>query len=126
MKKRKISTKIEEVDDVSAEVKRLSSLFEHIDNDHKSLCQDLIQNAAFMSVSLRTLQDDIKINGWVEEYQNGEFQSGRKPSSTANVYNKLISNYNMVIKQLIALLPDSEKENAEKSVDPMTDFLMSK
>jgi hypothetical protein len=124
MKKKK--KEIEIVDPVSSEMERLTVLFDNIDPDKKNLCKNLIQNAAFMSVSLQKLQEDLNESGWVEEYQNGENQCGRKPSSTAQIYNKLISNYNNVIKQLIGLLPNNEKELAKDAVDPMTSFLMDK
>lgn len=108
---------------ISTEFDRLLNIFKDIPKDRNELCTNLMQNAAFMVISLRELQTDLRINGWIEEYQNGENQHGRKPSSAAQVYNKLISNYNNIIKQLVGLLPDDKQEIAKATVDPMMEFL---
>lgn len=108
---------------ISTEFDRLLNIFKDIPKDRNELCTNLMQNAAFMVISLQELQTDLRINGWIEEYQNGENQYGRKPSSAAQVYNKLISNYNNIIKQLVGLLPDDKQEIAKATVDPMMEFL---
>lgn len=108
---------------LNAEIKRLSQIFENIDKDKKQLCDKLIQNAAFMAVSLGDLQDQIETDGWVEEYQNGANQKGRKPGSAAQLYTKLINNYRQVIGDMIKLLPKDEQELARLTSDPMADFL---
>ena len=48
---------------IKAEIARLTKIFANIDEDKRELCQQLIQNAAFMAVSLRDLQEQIKIDG---------------------------------------------------------------
>ncbi len=111
---------------ISEEFKRLTVIFQDIPNEKRELCTNLMQNAAFMVISLRELQDDLRVNGWIEEYHNGENQSGRKPSSASQVYNKLISNYNNIIKQLVGLLPDDKQESVKATVDPMMEFFNTK
>ena len=76
-----------------------------------------------MSVSLQDLQKVIKEDGWVEEYQNGANQKGKKTGSAAQLYIKLSNNYRQVIADLVKLLPRSEQELARMSSDPMLDFL---
>lgn len=111
---------------ISTEFDRLLNIFKDIPKDRNELCTNLMQNAAFMVISLQELQTDLRINGWIEEYQNGENQSGRKPSSASQVYNKLISNYNNIIKQLVGLLPDDKQESVKATVDPMMEFFNTK
>ena len=108
---------------IETEIERLSKIFVNIDRDKKELCQQLIQNAAFMAVSLRDLQEQIKIDGWVEDYQNGATQKGRKTGSAAVLYTKLINNYRQTIGDLCKLLPKSEQELARITSDPMVNFL---
>ena len=108
---------------IKAEIKRLTKIFANIDEDKRDLCEQLIQNAAFMAVSLRDLQEQIKIDGWVEDYQNGANQKGRKVGSAAVQYTKLVNNYRQVIADLCKLLPKGEQELARISSDPMADFL---
>lgn len=111
---------------ISMEIDRLNSIFDNIAEDKKSLCSQLIQNAAFMAISLKELQEDMNKKGMVEEYQNGPNQSGTRISPSAQIYTKMIANYNAVIKQLIALLPSSDKLPAKTATDPMALFLGSK
>lgn len=108
---------------ISEEIARLEDIFQNIQKDKRDLCKDLIQNAAFMAVSLRELQQQIEVDGWVETYQNGATQTGRKVGSAAQMYNKLVQNYNTVIKQLVILLPNEEKTSAMVLTDPMSGFL---
>lgn len=108
---------------IKAEIKRLAKIFTNIDEDKRELCEQLIQNAAFMAVSLRDLQEQIKIDGWVEDYQNGANQKGRKTGSAAVLYTKLINNYRQTIGDLCKLLPKGEQELARISSDPMANFL---
>jgi len=108
---------------IKAEIRRLSKIFANIDEDKRELCEQLVQNAAFMAVSLRELQEQIKIDGWVEDYQNGANQKGRKTGSAAVLYTKLINNYRQVIGDLCKLLPKGEQELARISSDPMANFL---
>jgi len=108
---------------IKAEIKRLEKIFANIDKDKSDLCNQLIQNAAFMAVSLRDLQEQIKKDGWVEDYQNGANQKGRKTGSAAVLYTKLINNYRQTIGDLCKLLPKGEQELARISSDPMADFL---
>lgn len=109
--------------EIGAEITRLTKIFANIDKDKKDLCKQLIQNAAFMAVSLRELQEQIKIDGWVEDYQNGANQKGRKVGSAAVQYTKLVNNYRQVIADLVKLLPKGDQELARLSSDPMADFL---
>jgi len=108
---------------IKAEIKRLTKIFANIDEDKRELCEQLVQNAAFMAVSLWDLQEQIKIDGWVEDYQNGANQKGRKTGSAAVLYTKLINNYRQVIGDLCKLLPKGEQELARMSSDPMANFL---
>ena len=94
------------------EVTRLTSVFKDIDKGKMKLCSKLIQNAAFMSVTLEELQGIINSKGVTEKYQNGENQSGVKKSSEVDIYNNFIKQYTVIIRQLNDLLP--EKQPIEK------------
>lgn len=94
-------------DFIRAEIKRLRAIFGNLPQDATAVAEKLIENAAFMAVSLRELQEAINKKGYIEEYQNGANQSGVKKSSEVEVYNTMIKNFNVTMKQLIDLLPDS-------------------
>ena len=47
---------------ISEEFKRLTVIFQDIPNEKRELCTNLMQNAAFMVISLRELQDDLRVD----------------------------------------------------------------
>lgn len=85
---------------IKAEIKRLNKIFANFGPQTMDAAQELIQNATFMSVSLRELQDIINAAGYTEEYKNGENQYGIKKKSEVEIYNTMIKNFNTTMKQL--------------------------
>ena len=71
-------------------------------NDQKTidLIEPLVQNASFMQYTLKQLQKDILSSGTVDEYRNGEKQTGVKISASVQAYNAMMKNYNVVISKL--------------------------
>lgn len=94
-------------DYIKREIKRLKKIFSNLTQDASDVAEKLIENAAFMAVSLNELQALINLHGYTEEYQNGENQKGVKKSSEVDIYNTMIKNFNVTMKQLIDMLPDS-------------------
>lgn len=91
--------------DIKKEITKLNRLFSDMDKKYKRTVQSLIENAAFMAVTLRELQEKINKDGLVCEYQNGENQWGTKKSPEVEIYSTMIKNYSAVMKQLTDLLP---------------------
>ena len=94
---------------ISKEYDRISCYFESVGKGQREVIDPLLQNAAFMKVTLEDLQDEIIRNGVIEEYQNGEHQKGVKQSASLQSYNSLIKNYASVIKSLSSILPPESK-----------------
>ncbi|WP_422487129.1 hypothetical protein [Gudongella sp. DL1XJH-153] len=94
----------------SSELKKIKNIYKEIPDDKKKLVQRLVENASFMAILLEDLQEDIKQNGYKEEYKNGANQFGFKRSIAADLYQVTIKNYSSVIKQLNDLLPNNEIE----------------
>lgn len=111
---------------ILTELKKLQKIFENISPDKRSLCESLMQNAAYMAVKLKELQKLIDEGGMIEGYDNGGGQSGRKISSAVQIYQKMLPSYNQVIKTLASMLPSNEKEVAIRSADPMAEFLTTR
>jgi hypothetical protein len=105
---------------IKKEIKRLKKLYKNLSKDKLSAVTSLIQNAAFMSVTLEDLQKAINENGCISTYQNGENQWGTKKSPEADVYNTMIKNYSTIIKQLTDMLP---KEEAKATEDELLAFI---
>lgn len=90
---------------ISTEIEKLKSIYADLSDNQKDLVDDLIRNAAFMTITLQDLQATINEKGVVVEYQNGANQWGTKQSPEVEVYNKLMANYLKIIKQLTDLIP---------------------
>lgn len=97
---------------IEEEYQRLSSLFSAADSNERAVLDPLLRNAAFMSVTLGILQKTINEEGAVEHYQNGQFQTGQKPSAALQSYNALSKSYATVSKTLRAYLPPAGSVSA--------------
>lgn len=102
------------------EKQKLLKVFESIEHKKKSTIEKLIENASFMSILLEDLRKDIEENGFMTEYQNGANQWGTKESPSSALYNKTISNYSKIIKQLTDLLPIEVQTDIK---DEISEFL---
>ena len=100
---------------------RFAATFNAAPTERRDLCLQLILNAVFMEEQLTKLQAEIRENGVVSEYKNGENQWGTRKSPEVDVYNSMIKNYTSVIKQINDILPD-----APPGDDELTAFLKGK
>ena len=96
---------------IKTEIERISKHFENVNESQRAIVTPLLQNAAFMKVTLEDLQRIINEEGVTETYQNGANQRGIKQSATLQSYNSLIKNYASVIKTLSQLLPKESGTN---------------
>ena len=103
--KNKRSKEIEKDIEIKKEVSKLNSLFKDMDKKYKKSVSSIIDNAAFMAVTLRELRSYLNENGLTCEYQNGENQFGIKKSPEVEIYNTMIKNFISTMKQLTDLLP---------------------
>ena len=92
---------------ISSEIKRLNVIFKNIETNTQKSITSLIQNVAFMTITLEDLQKSINENGAISEYKNGENQYGTKKSPEVEIYNTMIKNQMSALKQLTDLLPKS-------------------
>ena len=96
---------------IKSETKRLLRIFADLDPNKLQTVNTLICRVAFATVSLQDLEMQLARDGWVEEYQNGENQSGVKQSASAGVYLSLTKNLNAMVKQLADLVPAAKRES---------------
>lgn len=109
--KRSINKKMAKDERIKAELERISVYFADIADNQRAIILPLLQNAAFMKVTLEDLQELINDDGLIDEYQNGENQKGLKVSAALQSYNTTVKNYGGVIKQVFSLLPKEVKTN---------------
>ena len=101
---------------IKKEKQKMNKIFSKVDKNKKTIVEKLIENVAFMSVTLDDLKEDIKTYGVKETYMNGSNQFGFKESIESKTYNTMLKNYMNAVKQLIDLLPDEEKKNAGENL----------
>lgn len=90
---------------ISAELSKLRKLFKGIPKNKQALCYGLLQNAAFMSVTLGDLQAEIVANGAVIPCQSGNGFDTIKDNPAQKAYTTMIARYSGIINQLLSLLP---------------------
>ena len=86
----------------------LLQIFETLPECKLKVAADLINQAAFVAVTLEDLAEAIQAEGVTEEYTNGSNQAGRKISSNAKMYATLIGKYTSITTKLLALVPEAE------------------
>ena len=96
---------------IKKEKDRLLDIFAGLDENKLSTCYALIDRAAYITVSLQDLEEELNETGWVETYKNGENQTGRKKAAAADVHISLTKNLNAIIKQLLDLVPPAQKKS---------------
>ena len=102
---------------IKKELNRLKKLFKDLPENKKKISEKLIDNAAFMSVSLEELKKDIILYGIKETYVNGKDQYGFKESIESKTYNITIKNYMALIKQLNEMLPEEKQISEDDEFD---------
>lgn len=95
---------------INRERDQLVKIFAALDENRRNTAASLIENAAFMTVTLADLRKTISEKGVVSEYQNGENQRGTKKSPEVEVYNTMIKNFTAIIKTLCDMLPEESAE----------------
>lgn len=108
---------------IKNELQRLNDIFVDIETNKKKTVEKLIEDAAFMAVTLEETRKIIARDGVIELYQNGENQKGIKKSSAVEVYDKMVNTYSRVIKQLCDLIPAKIEFDSVSEDDPAEELL---
>ncbi len=100
---------------IAAEKRKLVKIFEEIPENKKKLCSKLIDNAAFMAVTLEDLQKTINDEGPVLVSVNGNGFEITQEHPAQKSYISMMGKYSAVIGQLTNLLPDQKAETVQKA-----------
>lgn len=104
---------------IKSEKKKLLKILSKIDENLIKITDSLIENIAFMSVTLDDLMTTIKAKGVKEYYCNGKNQFGYKESVEIKIYNTMQKNFQSSMKVLIDMLQkdDSSGDEAKKQLE---------
>lgn len=101
-------------DRIKEEFERISKWFIDMNENERAVIDPIMQNSAFMKITLDDLQEVINAEGVVDHYQNGANQFGMKQSATLQSYNALVKNYAAVNKTLFSCLPKMKRPTESK------------
>lgn len=108
-----IFTELEREARFKKELARLRKALAELNPDNAKLLDGLVNDAAFMAVTLEEARLMIRRDGIIEEYQNGANQCGRKKSSAVEVYDKMVNTQMKLVKQICEGMSQSPGSAAE-------------
>lgn len=89
---------------INQEIGRLNEILKNIHESKRNIAKGLIENIAFMSVTLEDLQEVIKRQGPVVRFEQGS-QKMMVENPAQKSYNTMVNRYNTATKTLFDLLP---------------------
>lgn len=99
-----LTSKKEQDERILAEIERLNDILKNIHESKRKIAKELINNIAFMSVTLQDLQELIKIQGPIVNFEQG-LQKMLVENPAQKSYNTMINRFTTATKQLFELLP---------------------
>ena len=113
MARKKELSKQERIDQ---EEGRLRKIYKDIREQNQSIIDGLIQRAAYMRVTLEQYEQDLDNKGYTELFsQSPNTPPYERERPVARLYNAMIKNYQIIIKQLGDLLPKDAGTKSETS-----------
>ena len=99
------------------EINRIKKLYKDFPKEKSKVLEGLINESAFIKVSLEELRDNLLKNGFTEVFEQGEQRFNRERPEV-KIYTTFIQRYSNVMKQLIDLLPvEVKKEEADELLE---------
>lgn len=97
---------------INEEYVNLRKALKNIPEEKMSVATGLIENAAFMAVTLDELKENVNENGAICTYNRNPVESPAIKS-----YNTMINRYGNIMAQILALLPKEEQSAAAQEVN---------
>ncbi len=98
---------------IKADIKKLPE-------SKRQAAQAILDKAIWQEAQLTFLQEKVAEVGWVENYNNGQHQSGKKKSAEADAYLSLAKVFSQTMKQLLEVLSAVADYSND---DELTEFL---
>lgn len=114
-----ISEQLEKEKKIKQEINRIKKLYKDFSKDKTKVLEGLMNEAAFMKISLEELRSDLLKNGMTELFVQGE-QEFMRERPEVKVYTNFIQKYSVVMKQLIDVLPVEIKQGES---DKLMEFI---
>lgn len=102
---------------IRSERTRLTRHYRKAAKPKKDLAAGLIDQAAFMRVQLEELNADLLANGWTETFTQKGMEPCQRARPQGQAYQSMNANYQKIIKELDALLPDAAASELDDGFD---------
>lgn len=99
---------------ITEETKRLTKLFHGLSVEEFGLAEGLIEEAAYMKVTLEELKETINHDGAVDVMPQGSYSIKREHPALKS-YNTMVNRYSSITSQLTRMLPEEEQEDVEEN-----------
>ena len=108
---------------IKNEIRRLGDSLKDIPSEKRRLVKATIEDAAFLTVTMQELRDQIAREGTEVEYKNGENQYGTKQSPAVVSYLQMSQKLNAAMKVLLECQPKTEVKEVDDKFD---DFIVER
>ena len=99
MKGGKTLTDLEQEKRIKKEVTKLRKFIKDLETEEQNMTMYLINELAFMKVTLEDLKEEVNENGVIDIMPQGEY-SIKRENPALKTYNTMIQRYNSTLKQL--------------------------
>lgn len=106
---------------VTYEKERIEKELNLNDSQKKRIAKNLIEDAAYLSVSMKELRNDIDKEGHVVVMQQGDYCIDRE-NPKVKIYNNYLQRYTTIMDKILSLLPREELKVVEKEDDGFDSF----
>lgn len=97
------------------EQNRIKKIYKNLPKERLEIAKKLIERAAYMLVSLEDMEAKISEDGLVVTMPQGNYEIERA-HPLLQPYNAMVKNYNVTIKQLDEISPNSDVEKAGQAL----------
>lgn len=84
---------------IKKEISKFRKFIKDLDTEEKRMAMNMVNELAFMKITLEDLKKEVNANGVVTEMPQGEYSITRENPALKS-YNTMIQRYNSTLKQL--------------------------
>lgn len=92
-------TNLEQDKRIKKEINKFRKFIKDLDTEEKRMAMNMVNELAFMKITLEDLKKEVNANGVVTEMPQGEYSITRENPALKS-YNTMIQRYNSTLKQL--------------------------
>ena len=115
VKNKELWSKLEKEKKIKSELNRLNKLFKEFPKEKKDILAGLLNEAAFIRVTLIELREDILENGVMEVFRQGDSEYERERPIVKS-YNTYMKTYHSTMKLILDQLPKEIQKEEESEL----------